>query len=97
MLASANALVDATGAVDAQRLDTFAKVLLAPGMAGALAYEPIVPDEQRAQFEAKFGLRIIDRAADGTFVDAPRRPVYELGKALVTPVVPLAPSTRPGY
>jgi hypothetical protein len=132
VLASANALVDPTGAIDVQRLDTFAQVLLAPGPAGALAYEPIVLDAERAQFESKFGLRIIDRAADGTFSTAPRRPVYfpvafahpldeaqrrvlgfdiaqdpargdtaraarEQGKARVTPVVPLAPSTRPGF
>jgi hypothetical protein len=97
-----------------------------------LAYEPIVADDQRAQFEAKYGLRIIDRTADGTFAAAPRRPVYfpvafahpldeaqrrvlgfdvaqdpargetarrarEQGKALVTPVVNLAPSNRPGF
>ncbi len=132
VLASANALVDYNGVVDAQRLETFAQVLLAPGVAGALAYEPIVADAQRSQFEATSGLRIIDRATDGTFAAAPRRPVYfpvafahpldeaqrrvlgfdiaqdpgrgdtarralEQGKALVTPVVALAPSTRPGF
>jgi hypothetical protein len=132
VLATANALVDAIGAVDFQRLDTFAQVLLAPGPAGALGYEPIVADDQRAQFEARFGFRILDRSPDGTFATAPRRAVYfpvafaspldeaqrrvlgfdvaqdpargdtarsalELGKARVTPVVPLAPSLRPGF
>jgi serine phosphatase RsbU (regulator of sigma subunit)/CHASE1-domain containing sensor protein len=132
VLATANALVDPTGAVDVQRLDTFAQVLLAPGPAGALAYEPIVRDEQRSQFESTFGLQIIDRTTDGTFAPAPRRQVYfpvafahpldeaqrrvlgfdiaqdplrgdtarsalEQGRARVTPVVALAPSTRPGF
>ncbi|MEO8693764.1 MAG: SpoIIE family protein phosphatase [Acidimicrobiales bacterium] len=132
VLASASALVDSTGAVDVQRLETFAEVLLAPGLAGALAYEPIVADDQRAQFEATYGFRIIDRAPDGTFAAAPRRAVYfpvaftypldeaqrrvlgfdiaqdagrgetarrarEQGKALVTPVVNLAPSNRSGF
>src|SRR5205809_398146 len=45
VLATANALVDTTGTVDLQRFETFAQVLLAPGLAGALAYEPIVLDE----------------------------------------------------
>ena len=75
VLASANALVDASGAVDIQRFQTFAQVLLAPGLAGALAYEPVVLDE-RAQFEAQFGFPIVDRAPDGSYVVAPRRPVY---------------------
>jgi CHASE1-domain containing sensor protein len=76
VLASANALVDANGAVDIQRFETFARVVLAPGLAGSMAYEPVVLDEQRAQFESTFGIRIVDRAADGTFVPAARRPTY---------------------
>jgi CHASE1-domain containing sensor protein len=76
VLATANALVDTTGTVDLQRFETFAQVVLAPGLAGALAYEPIVLDEQRAQFETQSGVRIVDRAADGTFVTAPRRAFY---------------------
>jgi len=76
VLATASALVDSTGAVDVQRFETFAQVLLAPGLAGAMAYEPVVLDDQRALFEAKYGVPIVDRAADGTFVTAPRRAVY---------------------
>ena len=76
VLASANALVDASGAVDVQRFQTFAQVLLAPGLAGALAYEPVVLDGERAQFEAQSGFPIVDRAPDGSYVAAPRRAVY---------------------
>ena len=76
VLSTANALVDPSGTVDVQRLETFAKVILAPGLASALAYEPIVRDESRAQFEARLGSTIVDRGPDGGFVPAPRRAIY---------------------
>jgi sigma-B regulation protein RsbU (phosphoserine phosphatase) len=76
VLATANALVDVDGTVDEARLETFAQVLFAPGVASALAFEPVVLDSDRARFEASTGITIIDRAADGSFVRAPRRDVY---------------------
>jgi CHASE1-domain containing sensor protein len=84
VLSSANALVDANGDVDVQRFQIFAQVILAPGLAGALAYEPVVPDDQRALFESHFGFAIVDRAPDGSYVKAPQRSVY-FPVAAVTP------------
>lgn len=76
VLATASALVDTDGSVDDGRLETFAQALFAPGLASAIAFEPVVVDANRSAFETTTGISIVDRAPDGGFVRAPTREVY---------------------
>ncbi|MGY6501450.1 MAG: SpoIIE family protein phosphatase [Acidimicrobiales bacterium] len=74
--AAAQALVDPDGEVGQGRFDAFATALLTRSVVSSVAYEPRVPAEERAGFEAALGSSIVDVTAEGDMVTAPERDHY---------------------
>ncbi len=74
-LSGANGITSDDGTVDQQSLDAFGAGVFAQSTLVALAYEPVVTNDQRATFEARTGRPITDRGDDG-LSPAPTRDEY---------------------
>jgi Stage II sporulation protein E (SpoIIE)/CHASE domain len=62
--------------IDEQAFSSFASQLVAATSMPVVAFEPVVSDSQRADFEARSGIAIVDPVSTGEFTRAPTRSSY---------------------
>ena len=74
-LAGAGGLVSTRGEVDLDSFATYAREVVDVSPIQALGFEPVVQHEDRVDFEAALGGRILDQR-DGELVPASERPLY---------------------
>lgn len=75
VIAGGGGLVSPGGRVDLESFRAYAKDLVDLSPLESLGYEPLVTDEERADFEERLGRPIVDQR-DGQLVPASDRPVY---------------------
>lgn len=74
-LGGAGGVIEPDGTVDVEAFDAYGNGVVAATTLNALAYEAVVPEADRAAFEASVGRPIIDRPGPSASV-APARPVH---------------------
>lgn len=90
-MGSASSIVGDDGSVERSRFTSFADQVTAATLLQTVAFEPLVLDDDRAQFEQRLGSPIRDIGAGGQWAAAPRRDRY----SPVQWIQPLTDTTRP--
>ena len=90
VIAGGGGLVSSQGQVDLESFEAYARDVVELSPIESLGYEPLVTDEDRADFEEELGQPIVDQR-DGELVPASERPVY----FPVLGVYPETAATRP--
>lgn len=90
-MGAASSIVGDDGTVEHQRFTQFADQVTASTLLQTVAFEPLLPDDRREEFEQELGSPIRDIADTGGWVEAPRRDRY----APVQWIQPLTETTRP--